>query len=367
MRTFPFILAAATAIALALIPAPLPAQEQQGATLEAKLSTPLVFGGITVSADGRQFSPFRPQSPGMGFQLGEWVNGEPRAYPDAAWNGWRPGEDGRNAFVGVNAIRVGPDGALWVVDPGSEGFGKIPLIGGPKLVRIDLRTNQVARVYPLGTATWPTSFVDDVRFKDHTAYLTDAGAPALIVLDLDSGQARRVLEGDKTAAQQRVLSAEGKPILNADGLPVMLHADQIEVSPDGRWLYYQPITGPFYRIETRWLDDPALDDKERAKHASRFADTGNTGGTAMDAAGNLYASDLDALSVRKISPEGKVTTLVQDKRLLWVDAMWIDDQGGLWLPAAQLNRTKAMNGGVPALEPRSVIYRLDVNAKPFRS
>jgi hypothetical protein len=33
----------------------------------------------------------------------------------------------------------------------------------------------------------------------------------------------------------------------------------------------------------------------------------------------------------------KVKTLIQDRRLIWVDAMWIDDEGSLCMPAAQLD------------------------------
>jgi sugar lactone lactonase YvrE len=342
-----------------------PSARAASPSIEPMLTTPLVFGGITISHEGRRFSPFRPQAPGAGPQLAEWVNGEPKPYPDAAWNDWKSGQDPRNAFVGVNAIRIGPDGGLWVVDVGSTGIGKLPEIGGPKLVRIDLATNKVSRIYPLGTATWPSSYIDDVRFKGRTAYLTDAGAPGLIVLDLDSGKSRRVLEGDKTAAQQRPLTAEGKPILSPDKLPVMLHSDQIEISPDGKWLYYQPVTGPLYRIETRWIDDASLDDKERASRAEKFANTANTGATVMDSSGNIYASDLDTLAIRKITPNGRMTTVLQDPRLLWVDAMWIDEQGYLWMPASQQNRAKAMNGGVSTLQPTSTIYRVKLDIKPL--
>src|SRR6266536_1712548 len=45
--------------------------------------------------------------------------------------------------------------------------------------------------------------------------------------------------------------AEGQLMHGPDGKPVYIHADQLEVSPDGRWLYYQPCSGPLYRIETR--------------------------------------------------------------------------------------------------------------------
>ena len=62
------------------------------------------------------------------------------------------------------------------------------------------------------------------------------------------------------------------------------------VSPDGRWLYYQPCSGPLYRIDTRWLDDGSIGDAERAKHVERFADTPPTGGTGIDTAGNIYVS-----------------------------------------------------------------------------
>jgi hypothetical protein len=41
-----------------------------------------------------------------------------------------------------------------------------------------------------------------------------------------------------------------------DGKPVYIHADQLEISPDGRWLYYH--SGPLYRIETR--------DRRRREH-----------------------------------------------------------------------------------------------------
>lgn len=69
-----------------------------------------------------------------------------------------------------------------------------------------------------------------------------------------------------------------------------------------------------------------------------FAHTPSTGGTAIDAQGNVYCSDTDSQRVLKIFPNGTMTTLVQDPRLLWIDAMWVDDQHRLWMPAAQLNR-----------------------------
>lgn len=44
--------------------------------------------------------------------------------------------------------------------------------------------------------------------------------------------------------------------------------------------------------------------------------------------------------------------------------MWIDARGNLFLPATQLNRTAAMNGGVNAVVLPVTLYRLHVGARP---
>lgn len=51
-----------------------------------------------------------------------------------------------------------------------------------------------------------------------------------------------------------------------DGKPLILNTDQKEASPDGRWLYFQPLAGPMYRVETRWLDDPTIDPASLSRH-----------------------------------------------------------------------------------------------------
>ena len=46
---------------------------------------------------------------------------------------------------------MGPDGNLWIVDKGSVGFGNpVKLPYGPKVVVVDLKTNEVSRVYLMG-------------------------------------------------------------------------------------------------------------------------------------------------------------------------------------------------------------------------
>ena len=231
---------------------------------------------------------------------------------------------------------------------------------------MDLETDKVSQIIPLDAVTGKKSFVDDIRFNGNHAYLTDAGQPGLIVLDLETGRMWRALDGDRSVTAERPLMAEGKPVADPQGKPVVINADQLEVSPDGRTFYYQACSGPMYRIETRWLDDPDTTDDERRQHVALFADTPSTGGTAIDAAGNIYSSDTDHSRILKIAPDGSLSTLVADPRLDWVDAMWIDDAGDLLMPAAQLNRTPAQNRGVDAVKLPTVVYKLAIGAAPLR-
>ncbi len=327
-------------------------------------SSDLIFNGITRSKDGRLFSPFQRQEKSKGIELGEWKDGKPVPYPDEAWNAWKPGDPAAEAFVGVNAIRMGPDGDLWVLDKGAAEFGGAPLPSGPKLVQIDIGANKVRKIWPLGSSTTEKSFIDDFRFNGRNVYLTDAGQPGLIVLDLDTGKTRRVLDGHWSTIAQRPLTGENVVLRDPKDKLIAVHADQLEVSPDGKIFYYQPCTGPLYKIDTKWLDDADASDDERARHVTIHAGTVATGGTAIDAAGNIYASDTDALRILKIAPDGTTTTLVQDPRLVWGDAMWIDEDGGLWIPAAQMNRTKGFNGGKSVVRFPTTIFRLEIDAKP---
>ncbi len=327
----------------------------------------LVLNGVTESQDGTMFITYARQDKARGTEVGRLTNNAPTPFPDAAWNGWAPGRDGHGVFVWANALRIGPDGMLWVVDAGAPGPGGRQVPGGAKVVKLDPKSGEVKAVFPMDGAVRPMSYVDDIRFNGDHAYLTDAGRPGgIIVLDLRSGQVRRVLDDDGSVDAQVAQTAEGRLVTDSKGAPVGFNADQLEVSPDGRWFYFQPATGPFYRIETRYLDDPQQSAASLHAHVQPWARTGATGGTAMDAAGVVYASDLNHDSILRITPDGVISTLVQDPRLVWVDAMWIDEQGRLLAPAAQLDRTPGLNSGRDVVQYPVTIYALPIGAKPLR-
>lgn len=367
MRSRVYLFWAVVAASLAfveLLAARLPTKEDS--RLQPIFNSNRVWNAIATTNDGRAFVAFPGVEGPGGAQVEELTpDGQGKAYPDLAWNSWTAGHGLDNVFVHVNALRVGPDGALWIVDAGAPGFGQPAVAGAARIFRFDLTTNKLTRIYPLTPAVTAQSYIDDIRFNGRTAYITDAGTPALIVLDLDSGQVRRVLDNDASTTNKRPMYADGKLLRTPDGKPLHVHADQLEVSPDGHYLYFQPASGPLARIETQYLDDPKLAAADLAKHVQKnWVETPTTGGTAIDANGTIYLSDANQRRILTISPEGKVVPLIADPRLIWVDAMWIDRDGNLWMPAAQLNLTPGLNGGRQKVRYPVNIYKLQIGVGP---
>ena len=184
------------------------------------------------------------------------------------------------------------------------------------------------------------------------------------MLDLKTGAVRRVLDDDPTTIDARPMMADGRVLRDKQGKELRLHADQLEVSPNGGTFYYQPASGPLARIGTRWLDDPTLSAAEVAKHAHVWVDTPTSGGTAIAADGTIYYGDANRRAILAISPAGRLTTLIADPRLIWSDAMWIDRHGFLWIPATQQNLTPGFNDGKNGVKYPVWIYKMQVHARP---
>jgi hypothetical protein len=143
-----------------------------------------------------------------------------------------------------------------------------------------------------------------------------------------------------------------------DGKALKINSDPLEVSPDGHTLYFGPLTGPWSRIATRFLDDPALPAEVLNSKVEPWADLPPIGGSAMDRNGDLYFNDLAECAVKRRAADGTITTIVRDSRLHWVDAPFIDEQRAIWLPVAQLDRVSLFRAGVSKIQWPVQLFRL---------
>ncbi len=310
--------------------------------LEAVAESERQWTGVAVSREGRVFVNFPRWSPDVPVSVAELrADGSLAAFPDQGWNEWSPGADPASAWVCVQSVVADGEGSLWVLDPANPGFaGVVP--GGAKLVEIDIATGAIVQVIRFGAAAAPAnSYLNDVRI-DHrhgAAYLTDSGLGALVVVDLTTGAARRVL-GDhpSTRAEDTVLVIEGEPWVRPDGSSPEVHADGIAYDRTRDLVYFQALTGrTLYRISGAALRDPALDDAALAERVETVAASGPSDGLLWDGADGIFISAIEDDAIKRWRPEG-VEAVVSDPRIAWPDSFARGPDGSLYVTTSQIHR-----------------------------
>lgn len=310
--------------------------------------------GVAVSETGRIFVNFPRWSEDVPVSLAELMpDGSLKPYPDAAWNAYRNAAPLKPAdhFVCVQAETADGHGSLWVVDPAAPNTEFI-VSGGPKLVKIDLATNTVARVYPMDGSVAPQgSYLNDVRLSPDrkTAFMTDSGAQgALVVVDLDSGKARRVLDGDvSTQVDKSVkVTVEGKLLQQPDGRGVQFAADSISLDPKGEFLYWQPLTGKtLYRAPTTALADPSLSLAAMSAKVETVSASAPNDGLWQDSTGRLFFTAVQDSAIQYQDGSGPRSTLVSDPRLRWPDTFGQGPDGSLYVTNSDITDSPRFHGG----------------------
>lgn len=300
--------------------------------------------GIAIApADGRLFVNFPRWTEAYDFAVGELApDGSVEPYPNVELNQWSPEDDPGERFVCVHALLADDRGRLWVLDPASPGFQGV-LAGGAKLVVIDLASDSVERVYRFDDGVAPeASYLNDLRI-DHehkVAYLTDSGAGAILVLDLVSGRARRLLDDHPSTSSEGItIVIDGEPWRLGGDVP-QVHSDGIALSADGATLYYQALSGrTLYRVPTAALRDAGLSPEELGAAVEVVAEVGPSDGLIAGPDGAIYLSSLERNAVRRLWPAtGEIETVVQDPLIAWPDSFAIGAQGRLHVTTAQIHR-----------------------------
>ncbi|MER2269389.1 L-dopachrome tautomerase-related protein [Methylobacterium oxalidis] len=359
-----------------LLPLAAPASAQQTqapATGQAQLTKVASFEhqvtGVTVSRDGRIFVNFPRWSEDAPVSVAEVKDGKPVPYPDAAWNSWRNAKadeiSPQDHFVCVQSVVADGQDRLWVVDAAAPAMAHV-IKDGPKLVGIDLKTNRVVKTIPFDTGTvLQASYINDVRISPDgkTAYLTDSGAEgALIVVDIDSGKAKRVLAGDPATMPDKSVTVtyDGKPLRRPDGRGVTFAADGIALSKDGGTLYWQAIKGKtLYSLPTDALTGwatasvvpEALTDKSLSGKVRTVGENGVADGLLISRHdGRMYVTSPqdDAVKVRDLAGgRAGLTTLVQDARLRWPDTFGEGPDGTIYVTTSHIQDSADYKPGAP--------------------
>lgn len=303
--------------------------------------------GVTVSESGRIFVNFPRWSEDVPISVAEVMkDGSIKAYPDDEWNKWRnltmAGVTPGDHFVTVQSVVADGRGSLWVVDPAAPNTEKT-IKDGPKLVQIDLATNSVKRIYAMAPdVAGPASYLNDVRISPDGkfAYMTDSGSPGgIVVADLQSGKAWRVLSGDTSTEMEKdaVVVVDGNPLKRPDNRQPMFNADGIALSPDGSMLYWQALTGKtLYKIDTNLLQAAASKPDAANGKAEKVATTEPVDGLWMDKSGKMFLSSIGDNAVKSLNSDGTLKTELTDVRLRWPDTFAQGPDGALYVTASHI-------------------------------
>ena len=309
--------------------------------------------GVAVSPTGRIFVNFPRWEEDVPISVAEvGHDGALTPYPDAGWNSFRDASpaDPAQRFVCVQSVTCDPQGNLWVLDPAAPGLA-FEVTGGPKLVRIDLATNKVSRVYPFDPALAPQgSYLNDIRFTPdgQRAVLTNSGQPGcLLTLDVQSGEIRRVLVGHPSTQFEKgmVVTVDGKPLKRLDGETAQFSADGIALDNQGEYVYWQATTGTtMYRAPVKTLFDPNMTAEQVGAAVETVTKTFLADGYWMARSGTLYLTSCSDHSVKQMAPDKTLSVAVQDSRMLWPDSMAEGADGSIYVTASHIPQMKAWQG-----------------------
>lgn len=283
--------------------------------------------GVTVADNGRIFANFPRWRDDIPFSVVEVLpDGSHKPYPDKKWNSGN-GKPAKHKFVSVQSV-LAHNNSLYVLDPSSPMMKGVK--GSATLYEFDLASNSLKNswVFPKDVAP-EKSYLNDLRVDGEKGkiYITDSGLGGIVVLDLASRKATRLLDQHpSTKAEDIVLSVE-KTKFFLDGKPAQVHSDGIALSQDEDRLYYHALTGyNLYSIPTDAITNPKLTHQEIGEKVAKEGITPAPDGMIFDEKGNLYMGDLERNAISYRKPSGEMKILIQDERIKWPDSLTIDRQ-----------------------------------------
>ncbi|CAF3555619.1 unnamed protein product [Adineta steineri] len=337
--------------------------------IEVAQSPDYQWNGVALTKTNRIFAAFPRATGDVTLSVAEILsNNILKPYPGGDWNTFNPTTSYDNPdkrFVNINAILTDTQNNLWVVDSGM--VGNKTYVNGSKLIKINLSTNKVERIYSTSSLNAPPGFaLNDVRIGSQYAFLTESGLGSVVIIDLESGQVRRVLDQHPSTkfAYPTVVRMEGRVVLDTNGKPKKMPNNNLELTPDETILYYKPsFSYNWFQIATNYLLDESMNESQLGGKVSTSWKTMPTGGTTMDDQGFIYLMDLERQAIWQQSIlDGSWKLIVRDERIIWGDASDVSQDGYLYVPMSQNNNIPSFNNGTNQVIKPFKMYKIKINS-----
>ena len=299
--------------------------------LEEVLTYPEPIGNVAVSAQGRIFFTVHPESRPQGNKLLEFVADASVPFPDV--------QSQRRLFDTALGLTIDRQNRLWTIDHGNHGLRTA------RLLAFDLDSGDLIHDQEFDETIAPAgSFLQDLQVSadGQTIIIADASfwrkSPALIVYDIGTATARRVLENHgSVSAENYLIRNHGNDMSFVGGI-VALRGGVDGIVLDDEWLYYAAISGSgLYRIQLADLTTANMPDSQLAARVERYSEKPISDGLSIDTAGDVYVTDIEHGAVFRIAGDRKIHTLIQSDSVRWADALSFGPDGWLYVADSALH------------------------------
>ena len=306
------------------------AASAQAPDVEVLADLPNGPGNLTVTPDGTVIISVHPSYQSDVIAYAVSPEGEVRPFPSP---------EASEGMGRVLSVRADQNGDVWMLSG----------MGGPAAKNfyiVDVATGALERTIAVES---PGSFYNDMALAlDHGAVVISdpGGEGALAVLDVESGTARRVLEGHPSVSAEDVdAPIDGVPLAQGrdeDGelIPLRSGVNPITIDVAQEWVYYGAMSGTnIWRVRLADLMDESLSAEELAARVERYGAKAPSAGITIDNEGNVYAADVGARGIGVTAPDGEYRVLVQDDTLFdWPDGLTVGGDGYVYSAANGLYR-----------------------------
>lgn len=282
-------------------------------------------GNLALTANGRLFVSMNPlvSPPTKVFELNSNGKNSAVGYPNVEY---ATGDD--SVFKAVIGIRADSKGNLYLLDMGVKQF-----------VIWDTKADKLVKQIPLPKdVVVSTSFLQDfiVDEKHGRLIIADmtqgdlksAPIPAFIVVDIESGEAKRMAQSHPSMMPE---VEEGFAL------------NPIAIDPLFEYVYFGALNGrTIYRVPAAsFNNEETLKDNIKKFGIKSFSD-----GIAVDSNENVYITNVEKNEIGVFNKKDGFKTLATlPKGQSWPDGLYIANDGYLYGTVDQLNRTAALNNG----------------------
>lgn len=340
-------------------------REKPTVELVAQISQPI--GNMTFTPDNRKIFSIHPffKPPLRVAELTSSTEFKP--FPNEAWN--TPKKDSDRYLDDVLGLRGDENGIVWILDMGNR--SKIT----PKVVGWNTKTNALERIYYIpAPASLPSSQLNDLVIdnKNHAIYIADEDVGpggdgekgALIVVNMKTGECRRLLQGTKSTKAEKIpVVVNGKKLyVNKQGggkRILTIGNDGIAADKDFQWLYYGPMNGhSLYRLKIADLLNESLSGSDLESKVERYSDKMNNGGITIDNDGNIYSTEPEHRAVGLIpASTRKYQQYAAHDRLGWPDGLSYSPDGFMYVSDSQIDKSPLCNSGKSLNKPPYLLFR----------